>query len=95
MRTMGKVTMGKVFKIDGVRFTYTSKYNDGMRDVKMFSTDYNARITIGKVETIQGAREFAENFMEGINMITEKVIGKKPNSIILEDMQLHVLFFYV
>lgn len=65
--------MGKVFKIDGVRFTYTPKYNDGMRDVKMFSSDYNAWITIGKAETIQGAREFAENFIERINAITKKV----------------------
>ena len=65
--------MNKEFKIDGVRFTYTPKYNDGMRDVKMFSTNYDAWVTIGKAKTIQGAREFAENFMERINAITKKV----------------------
>mgnify|MGYP004706161029 CR=1 FL=1 len=67
--------MGKEFKIEGVRFTYTPKYNDGMREVKMFSTDCNAWVTIGRTRTIQGAREFAENFMERINLITEKVFG--------------------
>lgn len=55
--------MSKEFKIDGVRFTYTPKNNDGTRDVKMFSPDFNAWITIGKAKTVQGAHEVAEDFI--------------------------------
>ena len=36
---------------------------EGMRDVKMFSPDFNAWITIGKAKTVQGAHEVAEDFI--------------------------------
>lgn len=51
------------FKIESMRFAYTLKNNDGTRDVKMFSPDFNAWITIGKSKTVEGAHDVAEDFI--------------------------------
>lgn len=50
------------FKVGGIRFAYTGK-QDGVRNVMMFSTDFNAWVKVGTSKTVEGAREVAEDFI--------------------------------
>ena len=50
------------FKVGGILFAYTGKRNAPL-NVKMFSSDFDAWVSIGTAYTAHGAREIAEDFI--------------------------------